>query len=421
MEFRDTNQQNIFDSGPVTVAQFIDQLNRLVKPVSVKIIGEVSEAKVGPTGHMYFSMKDEKNAAVMSCAIWRSRYEMFGIQLKIGMKIIASGHAEIYAPSGRLSFICDSIELAGEGALKKEYDRLLAKLTNEGIFAIEKKRAVPKFARRIGIITSKQGAVIHDFLNNIGKFGFQIEFIDSRVEGQLAVGDLLASIRTFKKREIDVLVIMRGGGSLEAMMAFNNETIVREIAAFPVPVIAGIGHDKDVPLAAMAADVMTSTPTAAANLLTQSWREIFRALDRYENAIIGGYKNELVQARSRLRQYAGILSNFRYILQSIIRRIDAVMENSVLSIKNRLLSINQQISYLQNIIESHNPERQLKLGYSIAKINGKILKTARNAQPGDDLDIILADGMINSKATNIKLHGNKKENRQPERQFKTTG
>jgi exodeoxyribonuclease VII large subunit len=204
-------------------------------------------------------------------------------------------------------------------------------------------------------------------------------------------------------------------------MAFNNETIVREIAAFPVPVIAGIGHDKDVPLAAMAADVMTSTPTAAANLLTQSWQEIFRALDCYENAIIGGYKNELTQARSRLRQYAGILSNFRYILQNITRKINAVMENSVLSIKNRLLSINQQISYLRNIIESHNPERQLKLGYSIAKINGKILKSARNARPGDDLDIILADGMINSKATNIKLHGNKKENRQPERQFKTTG
>lgn len=410
MEVDNFKQQNIFEAGPVTVAQFIEQLNRLVKPVSVKIIGEVSEAKCGPTGHMYFSMKDEKNLAVMSCAIWRSRYEMFGIQLKIGMKVIASGHCEIYAPSGRLSFICDSIELAGEGALKKEYDRLLAKLTSEGIFATEKKRPVPKFARRIGIITSKQGAVIHDFLNNIGKFGFQIEFIDSRVEGQLAVGDLLASIKTFRKRAIDVLVIMRGGGSLEAMMAFNNEIIVREIAAFPVPVIAGIGHDKDVPLAAMAADVMCSTPTAAANLLTQSWQEIFRALDHYENTIIGGYKNELVQTQARLRQYAGILSNFRYILQNITRKIDAIMENSLLAIKNSLLSANKQISYLQSIIESHNPERQLKLGYSIAKINGKILKTAKNATIGDNLDLILADGMINSRIINTKINGNKKEN-----------
>ena len=405
MEFDNFKQQNIFEAGPVTVAQFIEQLNRLVKPVSVKIIGEVSEAKCGPTGHMYFSMKDEKNPAVMSCAIWRSRYEMFGIQLKIGMKVIASGHCEIYAPSGRLSFICDSIELAGEGALKKEYDRLLAKLAAEGIFATEKKRPVPKFARRIGIITSKQGAVIHDFLNNIGKFGFQIEFIDSRVEGQLAVGDLLASIKTFKKRAIDVLVIMRGGGSLEAMMAFNNEIIVREIAAFPVPVIAGIGHDKDVPLAAMAADVMCSTPTAAANLLTQSWQEIFRALDHYESTIIGGYKNELVQTQARLRQYAGMLSNFRYILQNITRKIDAIMENSLLAIKNSLLSANKQISYLQSIIESHNPERQLKLGYSIAKINGKIIKSFKKVEIGDTLDITLSDGIIDSKVTGAKPNG----------------
>ena len=405
MEFDNFKQQNIFESGPITVAQFIEQINGRIKPIAVKIIGEVSEAKVGPTGHMYFSLKDEKNPAVMSCAIWRSRYEMFGIQLKIGMKVIASGHCEIYAPSGRLSFICDSIELAGEGTLKKEYDRLLAKLTAEGIFSTEKKRPVPKFSRRIGIITSKQGAVIHDFLNNIGKFGFQIEFIDSRVEGQLAVGDLLASIRTFKKREIDVLVIMRGGGSLEAMMAFNNEIIVREIAAFPVPVIAGIGHDKDVPLAAMAADVAVSTPTAAANLLTQSWQEIFRALDHYENTIVGGYKNELAQTQARLRQYAGILSNFRYILQNITRKIDALMENSLMAIKNRLSSINQQISYLQNIIESHNPERQLKLGYSIAKINGKIIKSFKKVKIGDTLDITLSDGIIDSKVTGAKPNG----------------
>jgi exodeoxyribonuclease VII large subunit len=264
---------------------------------------------------------------------------------------------------------------------------------------------VPKFARRIGIITSKQGAVIHDFLNNIGKFGFQIEFIDSRVEGQLAVGDLLASIRTFKKRAIDVLVIMRGGGSLEAMMAFNNEIIVREIAAFPVPVIAGIGHDKDVPLTAMAADVAVSTPTAAANLLTQSWQEIFRALDHYESTIIGGYKNELTQTQARLRQYAGILSNFRYILQNITRKIDALMENSLMAIKNSLMSANKQISYLQNIIESYNPERQLKLGYSIAKINGIILKSFKKVKIGDTLDITLSDGIIDSKVTRAKANG----------------
>jgi len=408
MELKDAEQKNLFNNKPLTVGQFIERANSLIRPLTVKIIGEVSQASLGPTGHMYFSLKDENNGAVISCAIWKSRYEMFGIELKVGTKIIVSGHAEIYAPTGRLSFICDSVELVGEGALKAAYDKLFKKLGAEGLFAPEKKRPIPKYARRIGIITSKQGAVIHDFLNNIGKFGFLIEFIDSRVEGQLAVGDLLASIKTFKKREIDVLVIMRGGGSLEAMLAFNNEMVVREIAVFPKPVIAAIGHEKDVPLVAMAADAAVSTPTAAANLLTLSWQEIFRVLDRYENNIIAGYRNRLIQAHTQLWQCAGILSNFKYILQNITRKLDITIMNSILAIKNGLDSTKKQIAYFQNIVESHNPERQLKLGYSIAKINGKILKTIKKAHIGNDLEMFLVDGIINSEIKKIKSYGKQK-------------
>ena len=406
MEYQN-NQQNIFTAVPLTVAQLIDKINAQIKTIDAKIIGEVGEAKLGPTGHMYFSLKDENGNALISCAIWKSRYSLFGIELKTGMKIIASGYCEVYAPSGRLSFICSSIELAGEGALKAAYDKLFKKLESEGIFAPEKKRAIPRYCRKIGIITAKQGAVIHDFLNNIGKFGFCIEFIDSRVEGQLATGDLLASIKTFKKRPIDVLVIMRGGGSLEAMLAFNNETIVREIAAFPAPVIAAIGHDKDVPLAAMAADVAVSTPTAAANLLTQSWQEIFRMLDRHKSIAFGEYKNALERNKTALKRHAQILANFKFILQNISRRLDAIMTNMILSAKNNFGAAKRQIVYFQKLIESHDPERQLKLGYSIAKIGGKILKNAKDAKVGQKLDILLADGIINSQIK--KIYGRKKE------------
>jgi exodeoxyribonuclease VII large subunit len=407
MEYK--NQSNIFDGAPISVARFIEKINAQIKPINCKIIGEVSEAKAGPTGHMYFSLKDETGAAVMSCAAWKSRYELFGIQLKVGMKIIAAGHAEIYAPSGRLSFICDSIEPAGEGALKAAYDKLFKKLETEGLFSPERKRAIPRYCRRIGIITAKQGAVIHDFLNNIGKFGFMIEFIDSRVEGQLAAGDLLASIRTFKKRRIDVLVIMRGGGSLEAMLAFNNEIIVREIVDFPVPVIAAIGHDKDMPLAAMAADAAVSTPTAAANLLTQSWQEIYQAIDRYRANIFDGCRNAMAQTDSRLGQYAGILANFKYILQNISQSLDTKITAMIATARSALNAAKSRLDYLQNIVESCNPERQLKLGYSIAKINGKILKSAKSVKKGAKLDILLSDGIINSQVTNIKSHGKQKE------------
>jgi exodeoxyribonuclease VII large subunit len=408
MEFEDVKQKNLFEAGPLTVGKFVEQLNSRIKPLAAKIIGEVSEAKPGPTGHIYFSLKDENGGAVMSCALWKSRADLFGIQLKVGMKVIASGHCEIYPPSGRLSFICDAIELAGEGALKAAYDKLLKKLESEGIFAPKKKRAIPRYCRKIGIITAKQGAVIHDFLNNIGKFGFQIEFIDSRVEGQLAVGDLLASINTFKSRQIDVLVIMRGGGSLEAMLAFNNETIVRRIASFPAPVIAAIGHDKDVPLAAMAADAMCSTPTAAANLLTQSWQEIPRALDRYAAISFQGYKNAMAQKNLRLKEYAAILANFKFILQRINRQIQDTAQISMVKIKNRLAGAAEKIAHFQELIAARDPARQLRLGYCIAKINGAIVKRASDAKAGDDMDIVLSDGIINSQIK--KVYGREKEN-----------
>jgi len=299
----------------MTVGKFVEMLNQQIKPLEAKIIGEVGEASAGPTGHMYFSLKDENNGAVLKCVIWRSRYEMFGVKIETGAKIIVFGHAELYAPSGRLSFICDSIELAGEGALKKEYDRLFKKLEAEGLFAAARKRPIPFCPSRIGVISAKQGAVINDFLNNIGKFGFKIEFIDSRVEGQQAVGDLLAAIKTFKRRQIDVLVIIRGGGSLESLQAFNNEMVVREIASFPVPVIAGIGHDKDVPLSAMAADFAPSTPTAAANLLAQSWYDFLQNIRRQQMLILGYYRNALAQAETKLTSSLALLGNFRYVLR----------------------------------------------------------------------------------------------------------
>lgn len=392
----------MFEAGPLTVARFIDSLNLRIKPLVSKIIGEVSEAKAGPTGHMYFSLKDETGAAVLSCVIWRSRYEMFGVKLVPGAKIVASGHAEIYPPSGRLSFVCDSIELAGEGALKKEYDRLFKLLAAEGIFEPAKKRPIPKFARKIGVITSKQGAVIHDFLNNIGKFGFSIEFIDSRVEGQLAVEDLLSSINTFSKRRIEVLVIIRGGGSLEAMLAFNNEQVVRAIANFPVPVIAGIGHDKDVPLSALAADAAVSTPTAAAHLLSASWQEIYRVLDNYQINVFGAYQNALGRVRARLYENTVIIANFKQLLQKIRSTIEKEILQMISILNLKIAGARQLLEYAQSTANSNNPERQLKLGYSIARVGGRVIKSVAAVKAGQNIDVGVSDGIIKSLVTELK-------------------
>jgi len=377
-------------------------LNIGLKSSKAKIVGEVGEAKAGPTGHVYFTLKDEKDQSMMSCIIWKSRYQLYGVKLQEGMKIMASGYPEIYPPSGRLSFIAETIELAGEGELKKQYDELKKKLEKEGVFAEERKRPIPRYPQKIGVITSKQGAVIADFLNNIGKFGFKIKMIDSRVEGQEAVRDLLASIKTFRKTDIEVLVIIRGGGSLESLMPFNNELLVREVSGFPVPVIAGIGHDKDEPLVALAADASESTPTAVANLLNESWEQTLLLLERYERDIIGRYETIFDNYKEIENELRISLSNFKNALLNAKISLRDSLNKSFFGFGILLSKVNQKVVQAEKAIFLNNPERQLRLGYSIARCNGKIIRKTGDVKIGENMDVRVLDGVISSEVKNIK-------------------
>jgi len=384
-----------------SISEFIELINIGLKSSKAKIVGEVGQVQQGPTGHVYFALKDEKGTGMLNCIMWKSKYQMYGIRLQEGMKIVANGNPEVYAPQGRLSFICDTIQLAGEGELKKQYDELKKKLEGERIFAPERKREIPKYPQKIGVISAKQGAVIHDFLNNVGKFGFDIKFIDSRVEGQEAVEDLLASIKTFRKKDIDVLVIIRGGGSMESLMAFNNELLVREVVNFPVPVIAGIGHDKDVPLVAMAADVACSTPTAVANLINESWEEALLLLERQERAILGHFEGILRHYRNIENSLKIAFQSFKNSLQNAKISLENAMEKQVSGFKTMLARVDERLKQAEKIIMLNNPERQLKLGYSIATIGGKVVKTIKDVNAGDDMNVRLKDGIIESGVKKI--------------------
>ncbi len=406
-----------------SVSDYIKIVNQGLKDFRAKVMGEVSEVSFGPTGHVYFSLKDEKDKSLINCIIWKSRYQLYGIELKEGLKIIVFGNPEIYPPTGKLSFIAETVEHAGEGILKKEYEKLKKKLTEEGLFKEERKRTIPKYPRKIGLITSRQGAVLADFLNNLGKYGFKIKMIDSRVEGQAAVADLLLSIKTFKKQDIETLVIMRGGGSLESMMAFNNEMLAREVADFPVPVIAAIGHHKNVPLVALAADLSVSTPSIAAIVLTESWEQATLLLEGYERDIISSYEDVLGNADSLISRSIDAIRGIRDLVFNKYREVETALKISFQNFKNALKNgkinlknswkksifgfksllsvINQQLEHSDKIIELNNPERQLKLGYSIARCNDKIIRSIRDAKTGEDVDIRVVDGTIISEVKNI--------------------
>jgi exodeoxyribonuclease VII large subunit len=408
---------------PISVSNYISLVNDGLKKFQARIVGEVSEAKISARGHVYFSLKDEKDRAVINCIIWGSNYNLYNIELKEGVKIVATGYPEIYPAWGKLSFISEVIEYAGEGALKKAYEELKKKLTKEGVFAEERKRPIPDYVQNVGVITSKTGAVIHDFTSNLGKFGFKIKMIDSRVEGQEAVKDLLSSIKSFRKKDIEVLVIMRGGGSLESLMGFNNERLVKEVINFPVPVIAALGHEKDVPLVSLAADKTVSTPTAAANLLSESWARVRFEVDKYERNIISLYSESLFEARKFLSkltykvkdEFTSILNRYKDI-ENILKSFLARVQNELVSKKRGLVNYSKSIlkdfsasfgifqrklDNFDKIIALNDPKRQLRLGYSIARQSGKIIKTIKNVKIGEDINLEVYDGNIQSKVKKI--------------------
>lgn len=433
--------------NPISVSDYILFLNEILKKVKVKVVGEVSQLKIhGPSGHVYFTLKDKNGSGVINCVVWKSIYKMFGESLKEGMEIIVSGKSDIYAPRGSLTFKVESFELVGEGALKKAYDKLKIKLTKEGIFSQDKKRPIPDHPEKIGVITSlRSGTVIHDFTSNLKKFGFKIVAIDSRVEGQEAVRELIASVKSFRKKDIDVLVIIRGGGSLESLMAFDNEMLVREIAKFPVPVIAGIGHHKDVTLVSLAADIAESTPSAVAYLLNRPWEVIDNKIETDKKSIlynfestINSFKNKIntsLSSISKLFEY--IFNQYKKIENSVLfastkigrqiskdknlikERYRLIIKLFSVGIRNKKTELmsdwnnlrdlfillseekSRKLLEFQKIISQNNPKRQLKMGYSITRINGKIARSVYSFEKNDILKTELFDGEVESEIKKI--------------------
>ena len=386
------------NSEPVSVSQYLDNLNSKLKTEKAKIVGEISGVQMYEgRSYLYFSIKDSKDGSTAKCFMWKRDFILSGVELNDGIEVIITAYPNIYKPNGGLTLQVELLELVGEGALKIAYDKLKQKLELEGLFANSRKKIIPDYPHRIGVITSKSGAVINDFLSNIGKFGYEILFMDSKVEGQDAIRDLLSAVETLKKKDLDVLVIMRGGGSLESFMAFNNEMLVRAVADFPVPVLTGIGHDKDAPLVSMVSDMNVSTPTAVANLLNSTWNNALSKIRLSEIVIENSFTNLL-----------NIFHRAEEILINAVSRIEIGIQRGFETIALHSRELSRGFSLLTTntldfLIQSEktillsSPDIQLSKGYSIVRHNGKVLRSIKSTKKGDMLDISVSDGIIQSK------------------------
>lgn len=449
---------------PLSVSDYLDFLNDQLFQCTARIQGEISSVDIRERV-LYFTLKDSTDGSVISCLVWKNVYELSGIEFKIGLEIIVSGAPDIFKPNGRLSFKVLSAELVGEGALKMAYDTLKKKLETEGLFLVENKREIPELPQKIGLITSKTSAAIGDFKMNLGQFGFHVSFIDSRVEGQLAVSELVSAIRAFRHTDIEVLVLVRGGGSLESLLPFNNEILVREIVDFPVPVLVGVGHERDVSLAGLAADKMVSTPTAAAQTLNVSWQNVTSHILHQQHILYSLFERVLGDRRTLLTEsfyairdhFQSIFDNFNRAERRLVhvftsskfqvaelhrvlseyphilkREMKGIVERTNVHVSTVLVAPMHQINFalkfaqqhgtwdgtvrvyeralegtkkdvyvIEKTLGSHNPERQLKLGYSIVRSSGGVIRSVGQIKKGQSVEVRLQDGSFTTHVTGI--------------------
>lgn len=418
------NEEQALVDQTLTVSQFLDGLNIELSGMAGRIRGEVSSVDVRERV-VYFTIKDSIDESTLPCLIFRNQYALSGVDLAIGDEIIVEGAPDIYKPNGRLSLKVGMIELCGEGALKKAYDALKRKLETEGIFASEKKRLLPQFPERIALITSEQGAAIGDFTMNLGSQGFKVDFYPTSVEGKKAVVDILEALRYFNRHaeRYDVLVMIRGGGSLESLQAFNNETLIREIAECNIPTLLGVGHEKDVTLSALAADVMVSTPTATARTLRAPWDEARGLLRHLEQQLPVLFERELAQIKNSLslgssallEQLEVFLDQAETLKQELIERfyiIQSVVKQRSLSLietqrflvrrfSERLGQAKKQLLYDEDLLRQYDPKRVLKLGYSLVQSGNRVVKDVGGLALGDILGIQLSSGKVEAKIEKI--------------------
>src|SRR3989344_3270883 len=384
-----------------SVSEFLDHINDILYPQNVVVQGEISSVNVHPSG-VYLTLKDKKDEGILDCYIRPHIYSYLGVELEDGMEVKIGGFPSVYKRSGRFRFMVQTLELTGEGSLKKAYELLKKKLELEGLFV--RKRPIPEFIKRIGIITSRQGAVIEDFKNNLERLGFELFLKDVRVEGVRAVDDITEALQWFNsnadKLDLDVLVIMRGGGSLEDLQAFNNELVARAVFASYIPTICAIGHHKDAPIASLVGDEAPSTPTGAAMRVNQSWDRLVKDLPILKREMVYAYESKLVAAYSRIESLREKMIN--YFRRAFVKFES--LKSALLEVFERELArVVERVGTIEKYLASVNPERNLKLGYSIVTDNsGKVIKDSSQVKIGEDIKTKLYKGEVVSKVKEAK-------------------
>jgi exodeoxyribonuclease VII large subunit len=348
----------------------VGQLNALVKvtldgglPPRLTIVGEISNWNRNATsGHCYFTLKDESSQ--LPCVMWRSDAVKLKFKAENGLKVLARGSVEVYVPHGRYQLVTDKLEPAGQGALQLAYEQLKAKLAAEGLFEAARKKPLPKYPFRIGIITSESGAAIQDIRDSIQKRWppARLLLYPVPVQGEGAAQAIAAAIADVNRRSrelrLDVLIIGRGGGSLEDLWAFNEEVLARSIAASKIPTISAVGHEQDFTIADFVADWRASTPTRAAEACPDI-REVLENIETARRHLMAAASNALAMADQRLKtiRASGTFRNPRLAVNMASQRLDESTSRLGSTMRDTLSKSRERLNAMQERVARIEPHR----------------------------------------------------------------
>lgn len=430
----------------------VEQLNIYIKQLlegqvgMVWVKGEISNFKAHTSGHFYFSLKDSKSQ--ITAVMFRGHNSRLKFKPTDGMEVIVRGRITVYEPRGNYQLMCEMMEPVGAGALQKAFEQLKAKLKAEGLFESTRKRPIPTFPRHIAIVTSPTGAAIRDILNVLSRRAksIQVTVVPTLVQGEAAAPQLREA---FKKATalpgVDVIIVGRGGGSIEDMWCFNDEALARMIAASPVPVISAVGHEIDFTIADFVADLRAPTPSAAAELVAKSSGELatrvqslermlylsFEKKMKYLKEKVMGLSKRLVDPQRRLQDLElrndDLLNRLEFAIHRFLNekthRVELLTEKlgspedlieqrkkdleflKARSEKALLFSIEKKkssMSRLMGILDSLSPLKVVERGYSIVTKQNEVIKSATQVHKGDLVDIRLAQGSLTAIVDSVK-------------------
>ena len=403
-----TEKSEPTENAIFTVSQLNNQIRDCLQSVfgTVWVAGEISDLSRPRSGHLYFSLKDASGN--MKAVVWRTTADRLAFEPEDGMQVVCSGGIDVYAPRGTYQLIVRQMRLQGEGALQLALRKLRSKLEAEGLFDPAHKRPLPKYPKRLAVVTSPSGAALKDFLEVVRRRWSDIEIVvvPTRVQGLDVGPEIAQAIRRALRLNplVDAVLVTRGGGSLEDLWGFNDETVVRAIYNSPVPVVSAIGHEIDVTLSDLAADKRALTPTEAGELLVPDGVDLKRRLGTVEQRMRSLVRARIEAAHATIERYAQsrTMRDPFELVHDRDRTLDELQQRGSRAVTNQATLAKTQLANLVGKLESLSPLGVLARGYSLTQKDGVIVKDAAQLKVDDEIEVRLSNGQVSAKVTDVK-------------------